>query len=59
MERVLLAFGNEGHGLSHKLRQVLDHEVTLPMHDGVDSLNVSVASGIFLHHFAQMRRSKH
>lgn len=56
-DRSAIVFGNEGYGLSEEWLELCDHQVTLPMQGGVDSLNVAVASGIFLHHFAQMQRS--
>jgi tRNA G18 (ribose-2'-O)-methylase SpoU len=51
--RMAIMFGSEGHGLeSHWIVQS-DRRVTIPMRMGTDSLNVAVASGIFLHHFAK------
>jgi tRNA G18 (ribose-2'-O)-methylase SpoU len=51
-ERIALLFGSEGHGLDDAWIAACDHRVTLPMQRGTDSLNVAVASGIFLYHFA-------
>jgi tRNA G18 (ribose-2'-O)-methylase SpoU len=48
--RTVLVFGNEGHGLPADLLAQCDRRVTLPMRLGTDSLNVAVASGIFLYH---------
>jgi tRNA G18 (ribose-2'-O)-methylase SpoU len=53
--RVALLFGSEGSGLDPRWIEVCDHRVTIPMQFGVDSLNVGVAAGIFLHHFAGHR----
>ncbi|MDB5388061.1 MAG: rRNA methylase [Planctomycetaceae bacterium] len=50
--RFALAFGCEGHGLPSEFVVKCDRRVTIQMANGVDSLNVSVAAGIFLHHFA-------
>lgn len=50
--RVALLFGNEDQGLSDDLVCACRRRVTLPMAAGVDSLNVAVAAGIVLHHFA-------
>jgi len=50
--RVVLLFGNEGAGLDRCWVEMCDHRVTISMRSGVDSLNVSVAAGIFLHWFA-------
>jgi tRNA G18 (ribose-2'-O)-methylase SpoU len=51
--RFALAFGCEGHGLPAEFIAQCDRRVTIQMANGVDSLNVAVAAGIFLHHFAQ------
>lgn len=48
-ERLALLFGSEGHGLDRELVSACDERVTIPMNPGVDSLNVAVAAGIFLH----------
>ena len=49
--RFALALGSEGHGLTAEFVARCDRRVTIPMADGVDSLNVAIAAGIFLHHF--------
>lgn len=46
-----LLFGCEGHGLSAEWISLCPRRVTIPMRAGTDSLNVAVASGIFLYHF--------
>lgn len=46
--RVALLFGSEGSGLSRRALQACDAAVTIPMHNGVDSLNVATAAGIAL-----------
>jgi tRNA G18 (ribose-2'-O)-methylase SpoU len=48
-----LVFGNEGHGLDPDWIAACDRRLTIPMQAGADSLNVSVAVGIFLYHLAQ------
>ncbi len=50
--RVAIVLGPEGPGLP---RAVIEHcrSVGIPMSGGFDSLNVSVASGIALHHFTR------
>ncbi|KAK3527349.1 hypothetical protein QTP86_021948 [Hemibagrus guttatus] len=49
----LLLMGGEGFGLSPELRELCDVFLTVPprraLHPAVDSLNVSVATGILLH----------
>lgn len=50
--RVGLLFGNEADGLDARWRSLCHRQVTIPMRGGTDSLNVAIAAGIFLHHFA-------
>lgn len=40
--------GNEGEGIRHGLREQCDYLVQIPMADGMESLNVSVACGVML-----------
>lgn len=47
--RLGLVFGSEGHGLSDRWIACCDQQFTIPMPAGTDSLNVAVASGIFLY----------
>jgi tRNA G18 (ribose-2'-O)-methylase SpoU len=47
--RVALLLGNEAQGLSREQADACDVRVRIPMHWGVDSLNVAVAAGIMLH----------
>jgi tRNA G18 (ribose-2'-O)-methylase SpoU len=47
-ERVALLFGSEGWGLKEEWTALCDQRVTIPMQRDVDSLNASVAAGIFL-----------
>jgi tRNA G18 (ribose-2'-O)-methylase SpoU len=51
--RLGLLFGNEGHGLPPHVAAECDRQVMIPMRLGTDSLNVSVAAGIFLYHFTR------
>lgn len=48
----VLTFGSEGWGMRKEVMNVCDSLVWIPMQPAVDSLNVAIASGIFLHHFA-------
>lgn len=52
-QRAALAFGAEGAGLSSEVLKLCDDRVTIPMSSGCDSLNVGVASGVLLHHYAR------
>jgi tRNA G18 (ribose-2'-O)-methylase SpoU len=56
--RVVLLFGNEGHGLDAATVAAADAALTIPMADGADSVNVATASGIVLHHFARTARTR-
>jgi tRNA G18 (ribose-2'-O)-methylase SpoU len=51
--RLALVFGSEGFGLSSEWLAVCDRKLKIPMRTEADSLNVAVASGIFLYHFTQ------
>jgi tRNA G18 (ribose-2'-O)-methylase SpoU len=50
--RLALVFGSEGHGLTPDVVRACDRRVTIPMRANVDSFNVAVAAGIFLHNLA-------
>ena len=47
-ERVALAFGSEGPGLTAQALEVADSVVTIPMSGGVDSLNVASTAAVAL-----------
>jgi TrmH family RNA methyltransferase len=48
-DRLALAVGNEGAGLSSSLRERVTRFVAVPIAGSVESLNVAVATGILLH----------
>lgn len=50
-----ILLGNEHRGLDDCWVARCDHKITLPMRNGIDSLNVATAAGIFLHHFSVPR----
>ena len=52
--RLALVLGSEGHGLDERWRQLCPQQITLPMHAGIDSLNVAIAAAVFLYHFAHV-----
>ncbi len=52
--RRVLLLGNEGEGLSEAALARADWRVSIPMVEGVDSLNVATSSGIALHHLAMV-----
>jgi len=47
---ICLVFGSEEHGLSDDVIKSANSTVRIPMYAGLDSLNVSCASAIFLYH---------
>jgi tRNA G18 (ribose-2'-O)-methylase SpoU len=49
---LVLVFGSEGWGLRPEILKACDTIAMIPMAHEIDSLNVAVANGIFLHHFA-------
>ncbi|MDR1867598.1 MAG: 23S rRNA (guanosine(2251)-2'-O)-methyltransferase RlmB [Treponema sp.] len=55
--RVTLILGNEGTGLSRLLAECCDALVAIPTVGQLDSLNVSVAAGIFLYEFVRQNNS--
>ena len=50
-----LVVGNEFEGVPAELEAICDHEVTIPMQRGVDSLNVAVATSIVLYELLRPR----
>jgi tRNA G18 (ribose-2'-O)-methylase SpoU len=45
----IIVFGSEGWGLRESVAQECDILARIPMAPGIDSLNVAIASGIFMH----------
>ncbi|XXH03765.1 hypothetical protein Hte_010171 [Hypoxylon texense] len=57
----ILVVGSEGEGLEKRVRRTADYEVTIPNHSGftmVDSLNVSVATGVLCSSFLRKQYSE-
>lgn len=52
-KRMGILFGNEAQGLDSDSIAACNRRVRIPMRQGIDSLNVAVAAGIFLHHFTR------
>lgn len=53
---IVVAVGNETHGLSERLLAACSCQVRIPMAAGQDSLNVGVAAGIVLYEVVRQRR---
>lgn len=50
-KKIVLVLGNEGSGIRKKVREHCDKLIKIPMFGKINSLNVSVASGILLSRF--------
>jgi len=48
-DKATLIMGNEGSGIARLLRQKCDSIISIPTHGKLDSLNVSVATGVLLY----------
>jgi tRNA G18 (ribose-2'-O)-methylase SpoU len=46
VDRVALVFGSEGHGLSPRWERSADRRASIPMREGIDSLNVAAAAAV-------------
>ncbi len=56
-EPKLLVLGSEAHGLSTADLNRIDEKIVIPMHAGVESLNLAVSAGIILFEAARQRSS--
>ena len=54
---VVIVVGSEGEGLRVLTRKLCDETVTIPMAEAMDSLNVSVATGVLLFEVVRQRAS--
>ena len=50
-----IVFGSEGYGLSPAILAACDEAASIPMPEGVDSLNVSSAAAVFLYEAGRQR----
>jgi tRNA G18 (ribose-2'-O)-methylase SpoU len=48
----VIVLGSEAHGLSQEVISACNRKITIPMQLGTDSLNVSIATAIFMYHFS-------
>ncbi len=51
----LFLLGNEGAGLSKDLIKLATHQVKIPLHQGVESLNVAIAAALMLYECQRQR----
>ncbi len=56
--RAAIVMGSEGSGVSRLLRETCDAMIAVPSSGRVDSLNVSVATGVLLYEAVRQRRGK-
>jgi RNA methyltransferase, TrmH family len=52
----LLLMGNEGAGLSPEVAALADHQVSIPLERGVESLNVAISTALMLYEVQRQRR---
>ena len=50
-----LVMGSEAHGLSESVSDLINHKIKIPQIGKIESLNVSVACGIFLYHISTIK----
>lgn len=53
-----LVIGNEGEGVSRLVREACDFTASIPMKGDIDSLNASVAAGVFAYEIVRQRLAK-
>ena len=54
-EKYAIIFGNEAHGISKKIRKLIDCKITIPKRGNIESLNVSMSAGIVLSHIQNIK----
>lgn len=54
---VLILIGNEGSGLDERIKKAATATVSIPIADGVESLNVAVATGVIAYEVRRQRTS--
>ena len=57
-DRLAVVIGSEGSGIRPLVRRQCDFLVSIPMQGRIDSLNVSVATGIFLYELVRQGRRR-
>jgi len=53
-----LIVGNEGHGISNEIRNMVTNLISIPMANNVESLNVSVSAGIIMYQISNKMKEK-
>ena len=57
VQKLAIVMGSEGPGLKPETIARCDHVVTVPMTNGVDSLNVAAASAVAFYQLALLRKN--
>ncbi len=57
-DNIAIVMGNESQGIHEELIDILDKKIYIPMEEGIESLNVSVAAGIIMYESYIMRTRK-
>ena len=53
-----IVFGSEGEGISPGVLAACDASIAIPMHNGIDSLNVASASAVFFYEVMRQRKKE-
>lgn len=56
-EKVIIAVGNEGNGISEEIYAISDLKVKIPMPGGAESLNVAVAASIMMYEVVRQKNN--
>lgn len=56
-EKNAIIFGNEGHGISKEILNMSNEKVIIPIYGKAESLNVALASGIFLYKYRELKNN--
>lgn len=54
-KRIALVIGNEGKGISNELINISDTRVSIPMNEGIESLNAGIAAAILMYESVRNR----
>ena len=52
-----VVIGNEGNGVSDKLKKQISNTISIPMKNGVESLNASVSASIIMYYISQNQKN--
>jgi TrmH family RNA methyltransferase len=56
-EKVIIAVGNEGNGISSEVYEISDLKIKIPMPGGAESLNVAVAAAIMMYEVVRQKNN--